>query len=280
MTRRPVPPIGELRKIAQGAKSHRAEWQYRIHRKLSVYLTWALLHTPLTANQTSLLAFASGLIGAAMVLYGDSRWAWFGLVCFYGYFLLDKVDGEIARYRQQQSLRGVCLDYVGHLAIPPLVPLSVGGFLAGQTESGLFWLAGAAAALAVMFARAVRDIPSGILLRKSGAESALFEGVEAPGGERQASGARKRSGALRGFARAALWLASYWPSLVLLACALGAYALRPSLRPLLSGTFLLLCFLQLAIAGAAAMQTVRNIEGRVARSLRLLDRASRTVPRE
>ena len=45
-----VPGISTLRTLTQSAKSHRTEWHYRIHRRISVYVTWLLLHTPLTAN--------------------------------------------------------------------------------------------------------------------------------------------------------------------------------------------------------------------------------------
>lgn len=270
-----LPGIRTLREIAQGAKSHRTEWHYRIHRGISIYVTWALLHTPITANQTSLLSFASGFASAVLVLLGGPRQALLGLAGFYVYFLLDKVDGEIARYRGKQSLRGICLDYLGHMAVPPLVPLSMGGFLAGQSRIGWFWLAGAVGALAVLFARAAREIPAGMVLQKAPVEGRLFALPEHDAQADLASGKASRARLLSRVARLAWWLASFWPGLFLLACALGLYTWRGEYGAVLEGVFLSLCVLRLLFALATAVQLVRGVERRVGDCLRRIERIRR-----
>jgi len=272
MTARKVPNVRALREPAQGAKSHRTEWHYRIHRRLSIYVTWLLLHTPLTANQASLLSLAVGAASAGLVLTGGPRQALFSLVGFYAYFLLDKVDGEIARYRGQQSLRGIGLDYLGHMAIPPLLPLSVGGFLAQRTASQGWWLLGALAALSIVFGRAARDIPLSIVLHKAGLEPTLFEPAAGRGDTPAPTDGARRPGPLSRLARLARFVTSFWPGLALLFCAMALYALRDANRPVLIAVFALLCSLHLLDAGATAFMVVRRIDRRVDDCLRRIDR--------
>lgn len=280
MTAREVPGIRTLREVAQSAKNHRTEWQYRIHRRISIYVTWVLLHTPLTANQASLLSFAVGFGAGGLVLRGDSRLALLGLVGFYAYFLLDKVDGEIARFRDERSLRGVCLDYIGHMAIPPLVPLSMGGFLARQSGIGWFWLAGGLAALAVLFTRAAQGIPASIVLQKALTESDLFK--RAPGQDRPRSAAEEisRPGLISGAARLARWFALFWPGLFVLACALALYSVWEESRGVLDGVFLALCALYLLNAAATGLQIFRRIDRHVENCLNRIDRIREDGTRE
>jgi hypothetical protein len=115
MPRSPVPDLGTLRSICQGEKvrQDRRPW-YVLSRRISIGITWLLLHTPVSANQVTLvslvLTFAAGFLlaapAAAVALAGTGA-----LVIHY---FLDKVDGEIARYRKVFSLAGVYMDELSH----------------------------------------------------------------------------------------------------------------------------------------------------------------------
>jgi phosphatidylglycerophosphate synthase len=266
--------------VAQSAKSHRTEWQYRIHRRISIYVTWVLLHTPLTANQASLLSLAVGFGAGGLVLCGDSRLALLGLVGFYAYFLLDKVDGEIARFRDERSLRGICLDYIGHMAIPPLVFLSMGGFLARKSGIGWFWLAGGLGALAVLFTRAAQDIPASMVLQKALAESDLFARTTGEGRPGSAAGEVSRPGLVSRAARLARFFVLFWPGLFLLACALAFYAVRQEFRGVLDSVFLALCALHLLNAAATGVEIFQRIDRQVANCLNRVDRIREDGTRE
>lgn len=169
-----IPSISELRIITQTEKLEQASWLYAIHRKFSIYITWLLLHTSVNANQVTLFSFLVAIIGFIILLIVPSPYSLLGFLFFYAYFLLDKVDGEIARFRKQQSLRGICLDYIGHLIIPPLLPLGVGGSLAAELDIALFWLPSALAALALIFLRASHGLTSHIITAKFLKEPTLF----------------------------------------------------------------------------------------------------------
>lgn len=115
-----IPSPRELRAICQAGKESDPGW-YSIHRKVSIYLTWALLHTPATPNHATLAMMALAAIGALLLAAPalPVNLAGFGLL--YLSFLFDKVDGELARYKGVQSARAILLDRFHHLAIEPAI---------------------------------------------------------------------------------------------------------------------------------------------------------------
>ena len=117
--------IAELRMVAQAGKQRVPGW-YRVHRGLSIHLTRAALGIGLEADHVSLLMMGSTL-AAALCLASASGWAnAAGFAFGYAGFLLDKVDGEVARLRGQQSVVGILLDRFHHRLVEPLLFLAVG----------------------------------------------------------------------------------------------------------------------------------------------------------
>ena len=136
-----------LREVAQAGKDRDPRW-YRIHRRLSIHVTVRLLRTPVTLNQISALMLSLGALGAALNASPLLAVNALGWLCLYGAFLLDKVDGEVARFRHQQSVTGILLDRFHHRLIEPLLFLAVGwrAFTVSGTPGPLL------AALATMLA--------------------------------------------------------------------------------------------------------------------------------
>ena len=59
-----VPSLAELRPIAQGAKtSGDRRWTYRAFRRVSIYVTWLLLHTGVTPNQVTVASLITAAAG-------------------------------------------------------------------------------------------------------------------------------------------------------------------------------------------------------------------------
>lgn len=150
-----VPPVSELRPIAQGAKTAAdRRWIYQIFRSVSIYLTWALLHTRATPNQVTAFSLLVAAVGLFMLGLPSVGFAIGGCVLLLVYHLLDRVDGEIARYRRHYSLLGVYLDNAGHY-------LTAGGLLIAAshrlselvTDPTLLWLVGSLGALAAVMSR-------------------------------------------------------------------------------------------------------------------------------
>lgn len=112
--------IEELRDICQVSHLDWASQGFAFFqiRRVSIYLTWVLLHLPLTANQVTLLAIATGLL--ASLLFGLNQML-AGLVVLQLSMVLDFCDGEVSRYKKQQSKEGSYLDKVYHFCVHPSV---------------------------------------------------------------------------------------------------------------------------------------------------------------
>lgn len=149
----PVPPISELERICGGeGREPVRQLDFRLAyavlvRKLSIRLTWLLLHTRLSANQVTVAAVALGCAGAALLAW-SSFWPLIaGLLALQLSFVLDYSDGEIARYQASEQGRktnagGAYLDWIGHYYVPAIAiaALAYGAF----HENGDEWLLAAA----------------------------------------------------------------------------------------------------------------------------------------
>ena len=113
--------IKELREICQSDKrKHRSlsDWGYLQHRKFSIYITFALLKIfgrKINPNCVSVFNLLFGMALLWLIATAKSQ-PFFVLLMllFYFSFLLDKVDGEIARYQKRATLKGVYLDEIYH----------------------------------------------------------------------------------------------------------------------------------------------------------------------
>src|SRR5262245_15230432 len=92
----------EIRDVCQAGKHRDPAW-YRIHRLLSIHITARLVGTPVTLNQISAAMLLLGALGAALNASPNLLVNALGWACLYGAFLLDKVDGEVARFRRKES---------------------------------------------------------------------------------------------------------------------------------------------------------------------------------
>ncbi|MBU1706410.1 CDP-alcohol phosphatidyltransferase family protein, partial [bacterium] len=112
--------IKELRKKI--AKSE-VDWHTPRHdvivRRISIYFTWLLLHTPLSANQVTVLQIIVGVIGSLLLIPPNYGWNLLGILLLQFGYVLDCCDGEVARYRKQSSVGGVFLDLIGHEIVIP-----------------------------------------------------------------------------------------------------------------------------------------------------------------
>ncbi len=154
----PVPPVRELAAICGGEgrqPGERLDFRIayaRLVRRLSIRLTWLLLHTSLTANQVTVGAILVGMAGALLLAWSDFWPLVIGLVLLQLSFVLDYSDGEVARYRalerdEPTDAGGAYLDWIGHYYVPATMAaaLAYGAF----TVNGRDWLL--LAALAIVF---------------------------------------------------------------------------------------------------------------------------------
>ena len=110
--------IKELREICQVSFHGWGTQQFAFLqiRKVSIYLTWILLHFPLTANGVTLLGIAVGLLASLLL---GLNYLIAGIIVLQISMLLDFCDGEVSRYRRQQSKEGSYLDKIYHFSVHP-----------------------------------------------------------------------------------------------------------------------------------------------------------------
>jgi phosphatidylglycerophosphate synthase len=164
--------IEELRELTQREKIEARErpWGYvMFQRGPSIYITRLLLATRITPNHITIADIAAGLLGCVLLLSQDWKIKLLGLIFIYINLLLDRVDGELARYRNTHSLRGIYLDEINHLVIPPLFFLALAWSMSGfqvLMRDTFFILLGSLAAMAVIFLRITHNIPYHIFVKK------------------------------------------------------------------------------------------------------------------
>ncbi len=141
--------IAELRAVAQPeatlGRANAEHWAGRLYmRRVSPYLTWLVLRTPLTANGVTWLMIGSGLVAAAALSAPGIAAVVAAFLLIQVQLLLDCSDGEVARWRGTTSPAGVYLDRIGHYSTEALLPAALGvraaggwGSLDGWTMLGL-----------------------------------------------------------------------------------------------------------------------------------------------
>jgi phosphatidylglycerophosphate synthase len=150
MAARPSDPsIAELRAVAQPAsifaRNSGEHWAGRLYvRRASPHLTRLLLRTRITPDGVTGLMIASGVAAALALTLGGLAGAIAAALLIQLQILLDCADGELARWLERRSPRGVYLDRIGHWLTEAALPIGLGiradggwDSLGGYTTLGL-----------------------------------------------------------------------------------------------------------------------------------------------
>lgn len=163
--------IAELRKICQEtAKRDKSNVYMRyVSRFLSIYLTRAILPTSISANQVSVAMIAMGFISCFFFLLGSKGAFFSGAILLQLWYLLDCMDGEVARYRHykatgsiiinknESSLTGLYYDMINHYIVNFLVPFTIGFGIFVKTGVTIWILLAGLGSLAQILMLAMHD---------------------------------------------------------------------------------------------------------------------------
>ncbi|MSO26714.1 MAG: CDP-alcohol phosphatidyltransferase family protein [Candidatus Nanopelagicales bacterium] len=168
MIERPArPTVAEVREVGQPpsvrGRANSEHWVADVYlRAISPYLTRLLLRTSISANQVTWLMIASGVSAALALLIPGLPGAVLAVFMGQLQMLLDCCDGEVARWRQTSSPKGVFLDRVGHYTTEGLIPIALGLRAAGFPNPGwldsIWPLLGALLAVIILYNKALNDM--------------------------------------------------------------------------------------------------------------------------
>jgi len=124
----------------------RDSWlDHYITRKFSTRISWGLLqiYPKITPNQVSTIGFLIGFSGTLFFLFGATAIdAVVGAIILFLWLILDRVDGEIARFRKMKSITGLFLELSYDFLIMPLIFIALSVFLYNIYSISLFLIVG------------------------------------------------------------------------------------------------------------------------------------------
>ena len=132
--------ISELKDIFRYKYEKKVPYTEKYLRKVSVYLTWVLLHTGLTANQATFIMIFFGILSGIFFCFGTKSMVLGGALLLLIWYFFDLIDGEIAAYRKTCSTTGSFLDSFSHYIVHPYIFFCLGFGLYGKfnVHSALF----------------------------------------------------------------------------------------------------------------------------------------------
>jgi len=145
-TGRPVDPsIAELREVTQPpsvrTRAGSEHWVASVYlRDISPYLTRILLKAGFSANGVTWLMILSTALAAVSTAWWALAGAVLAVLFVQLQMLLDCCDGEVARWRQTSSPKGVYLDRVGHYVAEVGISVALGIRAARELELGNVWV--------------------------------------------------------------------------------------------------------------------------------------------
>jgi len=105
-------------------------WAYFFLRPVAFHLTPVFLRLGFSATAVTLLGLATLVLGLLLAALADSRLVLVtGAALVNVFYVLDFVDGNIARYKKAESLLGELLDFLSGILFHVAMPLAVACYL-------------------------------------------------------------------------------------------------------------------------------------------------------
>ena len=154
-----IDSISNLRKICQspymdpeGPLSE--AFKRKTYYKISIYFTWLFLHTKLSPTRITLISIIVGLTACALVPM-PYLFPIIGVILFQIWYILDMVDGDVARYRNTCSLSGAFVDRLNSAIIEPLTFVFLSFAIFQRFQDSRVFLFGFSAALSILLLKIV-----------------------------------------------------------------------------------------------------------------------------
>ena len=113
----------------------------KYYRPISLRISWLFFRSGIKPNFVTFAQIIIGLLGCYFISAFKTKIAFFSGICFlHVAYLLDCIDGEIARATQKESLQGLFLDKFAHAITMPCIFISVGIYYSQFFPEKQYWI--------------------------------------------------------------------------------------------------------------------------------------------
>lgn len=116
------------KEIIKRSKRHNHDenvWVHPFSGRVSSWVTWIFVNLGMSANQVTQLCALAGVASALVLAFDSFPFVIASFILFRLHVLFDVADGEVARYRSQISRFGSYWDQLMHVAVYPLILMSL-----------------------------------------------------------------------------------------------------------------------------------------------------------
>ncbi len=125
--------------------------------RVSIHVTRFFVALGISPTVATLSMLVFGVAGSVMLLWGEG-WALAGFGCLFVYYILDCVDGEVARYHRREKLIWGFHDFLFHLYVKSAFWICLGVYGARATGEPWVFLFALSALLATLFQKFLFDL--------------------------------------------------------------------------------------------------------------------------
>jgi hypothetical protein len=155
---RKMEPIAELRKkVQEPVRKYNDVAGLLIGDRVSIHLTRLFVYLDLSPTVATLAMLLFGIEGSVLVYFGGV-WAAIGFLCVFAYYILDCVDGEVARYHNREKLIWGFHDFMFHLWVKSAFFICLGLYAVHFTGHSWMFLFAMSALLASLFQKFLQDL--------------------------------------------------------------------------------------------------------------------------
>jgi hypothetical protein len=127
-------------------------------RRFSFFITPVIAILPISPNMITVLSILTGITGAIFLMLPGVKNYYIGFSLIFTWYFLDVLDGDLARFKRKQSLKGVYIDILGHYVVNPLIFSSFGVYLALMFNNINYFALGFASFVFHQYSRLASDI--------------------------------------------------------------------------------------------------------------------------
>lgn len=97
------------------------EKSYYFSSRFSIYFSWMFINLNLSADHVTILFFLTGILSSLFYLGTNPMFSIYGYIFYRLHIIFDMSDGDVARFRDEKSIRGGYWDSMAHSIIYPIL---------------------------------------------------------------------------------------------------------------------------------------------------------------